>query len=83
MPEEETFIVYLLGDVTIVPLNPDVEEAAIRLRRATRRKMPDAIVAASAVVSGATLVTCDRELAATDFPGLVAINPDVSSSGEK
>jgi predicted nucleic acid-binding protein len=82
-PEEEAFIVDLLGDVTIVPLNPDVEDVAIRLRRATRRKMPDAIVAASAVVSGATLVTCDRELAATDFPGLAAINPDAAPSGEK
>lgn len=74
--DEEAFIVDLLGDVIIVPLNPDVEDAAIRLRRATRRKMPDAIVAASAVVVSATLVTCDRELAATDFPGLVTMNPD-------
>lgn len=75
-PEEETFIVDLLGDVTVIPLNSDVEDIAIRLRRATRRKMPDAIVAASAVVAGAVLVTCDRELAATDFPGLVTLNPD-------
>lgn len=82
-PEEETFIVDLLDDVTIVPLNPDVADVAIRLRRATRRKMPDAIVAASAVVAGAVLVTCDRELAATDFPGLVAINPDAPLSGKK
>ncbi len=82
-PAEESFIVALLGDVTIIPLNPDVEEVAIRLRRTTRRKMPDAIVAASAVVAGAALVTCDRELAATNFPGLVTINPDAPPFGEK
>lgn len=81
--DEEAFIVDLLGDVTIVPLCPDVEETAIRLRRATRRKMPDAIVAASSMVVGAVLVTCDRELAATGFPGLVTINPDTHSFGGK
>jgi predicted nucleic acid-binding protein len=81
-PEEEAFIVDLLGDVTIIPLNPDVEEIATRLRRATRRKMPDAIVAASAVVAGAILVTCDRELAATDFPGLITFNPDAAPFAE-
>lgn len=81
--EEEAFIVDLLGDVTITPLNPEVEDVAIRLRRATRRKMPDAIVAASAVVASAILVTCDRELAATEFPGLVAMNPDAPAFGEK
>ncbi|MDR2050159.1 MAG: PIN domain-containing protein [Deltaproteobacteria bacterium] len=82
-PEEEAFIMDLLSDVTIIPLNPDVEETAIRLRRATHRKMPDAIVAASAVVAGAVLVTCDRELAATSFPELITFNPEEAMHGDK
>lgn len=64
----------------MVPIDTDVEDAAIRLRRATRRKLSDAIVAASALVSGSTLATCDRELSETDFPGLVIFNPEVSPS---
>jgi len=74
--EEEKHIYDFLGAVTLIPLNADVEETAIRFRRATRRKMPDAIVAASAIVSKAVLVTCDRELAHTDFPGLETCIPD-------
>ena len=76
-PEAEKQIRDFLDAITIVPLNADVEETAIRLRRATRRKLPDAIVAASAIISKAVLVTCDRELANTDFPGLETCIPDV------
>ena len=67
-PEEEKQILDFLDAVFIVPLNAEVEDTAIRLRRATRHKMPDAIVAASAVVSKAMLVTYDRELVNTNFP---------------
>jgi len=70
-PEDEKQIRDFLNAVAIIPLNTDVEDTAIRLRRSTRLKMPDAIVAASAIVSQAMLVTYDRELANTIFPGLV------------
>jgi len=50
-PEEEKDIRDFLGEVSIVPLNADVEDAATQLRRATRHRIPDAIVAASAIVS--------------------------------
>ena len=76
-PEEEKHIRDFLDDeVSIIPLNTEVEDSAIRLRRATRRKIPDAVVAASAIASKAILVTCDRELAETVFPGLVTRCPD-------
>ena len=75
-PEEEKQIQDFLDAVSIVPLNTDVEETAIRLRRATRHKMPDAIVAASAIVAKAILVTHDRELADTNFHGLVTLHPE-------
>ena len=78
-PEEEKQIRDFLDAVSIIPLNADVENTAIHLRRATRLKMPDAIVAASAIVSKAVLVTYDRELAHTEFPGLATRLPDASA----
>jgi len=75
-PEQEKQIRDFLDAVSVIPLDADVENTAIQLRRATRRKMPDAIVAASAIVSNAVLVTYDRELVNTVFPGLVTHHPD-------
>jgi predicted nucleic acid-binding protein len=75
-PEEERLIRDFLDTVSIIPLNAEVEDTAIRLRRATRRKIPDAVVAASAIVSKAVLVTYDRELGGTVFPGLATCHPD-------
>ena len=77
--EEEEHIQEFLDAVFVVPLNADVEGTAIRLRRVTRHKIPDAIVAASAIVSKAVLVTYDRELANTDFPDLVTHHPASSA----
>ncbi len=56
-PEEEKHIRGLLGTLAVIPLDDEVEDTAIRIRSATRRKLPDAVVAASAVVSKAALVT--------------------------
>lgn len=74
--EQEKQIRDFLDMVYIVPLNADVEETAIQIRRVTRRKMPDSIVAASAIVSNAILITYDRELANTNFPGLKICMPE-------
>ena len=73
--EEEDAIQEFLDAVVVIPLSKDVEDVSINLRRATRRKLPDSIVAASAVVSGAILLTNDRELATTAFPGLKTQSP--------
>ena len=67
---EEAAIGRFLGDADVVSLNAEVERLAIALRRATRRKLPDAIVAATAVWLDAPLVTADRRLAETAFRGL-------------
>lgn len=68
--EEESVINGFLDDVTVVPLNDEVESTAIALRRVTRRKLPDAIVAATAVYLDALLVTGDGPLAGTLYAGL-------------
>lgn len=78
-PDEERLIRTFLELVSVMPLDTEVEATAIQLRRETRRKMPDAIVAASAVVLHAVLATCDHELAATAFPGLKTHNPAMHS----
>ena len=51
-----------LKSITVVDLSPDVKAAAIELRRQHGLKLPDAIVAASALVRGAVLVTNDAQL---------------------
>lgn len=73
--EEEDAIREFLGAVVIVPLHDAVEDAAVRLRRAIRCKMPDAVVAASAVVTGTALLTRDRVLLGVVFPGLRVEGP--------
>ncbi len=74
--EDEDVFQSFLSNVTLIPLNEEVQSAAIAFRRVTRRKLPDAIVAASAIQVGAILATCDRELAASRFPGFKTVNPD-------
>lgn len=74
-PEEENLVANFLTTLSIVPLNFDVERTAIHLRRTTRRKLPDAIIAASAIVAEATLITSDIELASTEYPNLRTYSP--------
>ena len=73
--EKERDVRQFLERFHIVPLREPVEELTVALRRATRRKLPDAIIAASAVHIDATLVTSDKQLAKPSFPGLRVVNP--------
>lgn len=59
---EESLIQDKLARLTYIPITPAVEDVAIRLRRTRRVKLPDAIVAASALDVGAELLTFDRQL---------------------
>jgi predicted nucleic acid-binding protein len=69
-PKEEKHIHDVLSPINVLPITEDIEESAISFRRATRKKLPDAIIAASAISAGAVLLTRDRELAGHVFPGL-------------
>jgi len=73
--DEEVRTLDLLKIFRIVPLCREVEQKAVAIRRATGRKLPDAIVAASALHADAILITSDKPLATTSFPGLRAVNP--------
>lgn len=58
----EDLTVALLDRFVTLPINIEVADAAAQLRRDHGWKLPDALQAATALVSGLTLVTRDRKL---------------------
>jgi len=60
---DEKAIRKVLAEVTIVGLDETIVEKVIELRRSTTLRIPDAIVAATAVVSNAELITLDKAFA--------------------
>ena len=54
-----------LNAMRVLPLGYEVERAVIALRRRTRIKLPDAIIAATAQVHDLELLTLDGRLAAS------------------
>lgn len=58
--EEEQVIAKLLSNCTIFPIGISEKEKTIELRRKYRMKLPDALIAALAVVHGLPLVTADK-----------------------
>jgi len=67
--EEEQKIRDLLLLLDRVHLTDAVRDETIRLRRKNRLKLPDAIIAASALIQGAVLLTNDQAFSSID--GLV------------
>lgn len=65
---DEAAIRAFLHDVTILELNRDIKTSAIALRRQSRLKLPDAIIAATAQHLQAVLLTNDLKL--LDLPHL-------------
>ena len=61
---QEQGIVSILSAMNYLPFDRDVENAAIRLRRTTNLKLPDAIIAATAEIHGLNLLSLDRALCA-------------------
>jgi predicted nucleic acid-binding protein len=62
--EEETAIQKLLERMTHLSITSAIEDAAIKIRRKHRLKLPDAIIAATAKIHGLTLLTLDKALTA-------------------
>lgn len=62
--EDEDATRAVLSVFSVVPLDDDVAARAVHLRRVHRMKLPDAIIWASAQITGRILVTRD----AKDFP---------------
>lgn len=60
--DEERVIVEKLAQLNYLAVTPLVEDETIRLRRSYSIKLPDAIIAATALVYGAELLTHDKAL---------------------
>ena len=66
---EEVKVRSFLATITVCELTPTIRATAVRLRRAERLKLPDAIICATAIEHGAELWTNDERL--QRVPGLV------------
>lgn len=51
-----------LNDLTVVNLDDEIKDMAIEWRKRYRLKLPDAIIAATSLSLGATLLTNDQQL---------------------
>ena len=71
-PSERAQIETFLGGVTVIDLDRSIRDETIAMRL-TGLRLPDAVVAATAVVHGVELLTHDARLLRT--PGLVAWAP--------
>ncbi|MDR1787848.1 MAG: PIN domain-containing protein [Treponema sp.] len=69
---ESTQIDQLLSGITVIPLDDTIERTATAVRRfgKPRPNLPDAIVAATAVVLDAPLITQDDAMLKLQFPGV-------------
>ena len=76
-PEEERTVQDFLNGITIIPLSDEIKREAILIRRngSPCPKLPDAIIAATAVILNANLVTADERLAKLTWPGFNMIPP--------
>ena len=73
---EEKTIRAFLDACAVLPLNTGVKETAIFLRRKYRVKLPDAIVAATAVSYGVPLLTADKGFTRISELQLILLMPE-------
>lgn len=61
-PDDEGKLRAVLGKLTVVQLTKTIQDSAIKIRRSTSMKLPDAIISATAMTGGYVLVTNDQKL---------------------
>jgi predicted nucleic acid-binding protein len=67
---EARSIAEFLENLTVIPLSETIEQKAVEIRRNTLLKLPDCIIAATAFVLDALLLTDDDHLLNLSLPGL-------------
>ena len=72
--EEEGLRNFLSNRTVIIDLTGDIKKETIALRRKTRLKLPDCIIAATTIVLNAVLLTNDSDLLGLVWPGFTARN---------
>lgn len=60
--EDEQNLRKVLQKISVIGLEKSIQDAAIKIRRTTRLKLPDSIISATAIVGGFVLVTDDEKL---------------------
>jgi predicted nucleic acid-binding protein len=69
-PAEEETILDILQIVPIMPMNTAIENETIAISRATKLKLPDAIIGATAIVYDAEVVSSDPHFLKCPYPAL-------------
>ncbi len=72
---EARLIRELLNDCTIINLSDSIKERAIKIRRETKLKLLDAIVAASAVELELPLLTADQRMGSVKQTSVLLLPP--------
>lgn len=57
---EEKQLKLLLAEIPVIDLTPEIKDRAIKLRKQYRLKLPDALIAATALALQAVLITNDK-----------------------
>ena len=70
-PDEEKNLRAFLSDrISIIDITDEIKKETITLRRTVKHKLPDCIVAATAIVLNTTLLTADEKLLHLKWQGL-------------
>ncbi|MDR2588754.1 MAG: type II toxin-antitoxin system VapC family toxin [Spirochaetales bacterium] len=73
--EADTLIRSFLADIPIITIDGDIAETAIQIRRSKPLiKLPDAVIAATAIDFNAVLITSDVDLLRLRWQGLAAVS---------
>ena len=72
--EEDNLRAFISERMPVIELSSEIKKETINLRRITKKKLPDCIVAATAIVLNAVLLTADNKLLNFSFPGLKVQN---------
>ena len=73
-PDEENATNEFLSLIPIIPLSQPIESETIAISRATKLKLPDAIIGATAIVYGAEVVTRDSHFLECQYEKLKSWN---------
>jgi len=68
--EEEKLRNFISDRITVIDLSSEIKKETINLRKNTKQKLPDCIVAATAISLNAVLLTADKRLLNVSIPGL-------------
>jgi len=76
LPQEQ-WLLRFIESITVIELNQRIKKQTIHLRKNHRLKLPDAIITASAIEYGFTLITHDKKM--KKIPNLALYNIELSS----